>query len=556
MRFLILLGIPAIVLFRCGGEAPPLAGGTSTGSETTNGLVATAIMADSTPAANAAVRLRPAGYLAETPLPALRKRMVSRADAITDSRGRFFLDSISPGEYRIEVNDRESTAILLTCVVDESSDSVVDLGTAVLQRFATLSGAVRAAGSLPPASVGVFGLERRAAVDSGTGGWRIDDLPAGDFRLRIEPESDEYGAAVIDAPYVSAGDSASLDTTTLVSYTGEDYSAWTYSRAVRINTTASGADVTDDVHNFPLLLRLDSAALDFAQTAPDGRDIRFSKSDGTPLRYEIDFWDAYFGHAAVWVLMDTVRGNDSTQSITMYWGGPADAPDFSSPSAVFDTANGHAMVWHVNETGAGDLGVIRDVTVNGVHGQSNMPGRPYSVAGRIGGAMSLGYPANHIDTVTMHASRSRAIAFRQASFTISLWARRYQGGYAIVYAPGYAYRPQLLDHQTLSLTNQNDSHAFISRADAVGDPAGWNLYHAVVNRSDNTVSFYTNGKAIGTESIADTLGALKSAGLFAVIGDARVDLDEIRMSAVARNEGWIQLCHVSQREGADVVSFR
>ena len=84
--------------------------------------------------------------------------------------------------------------------------------------------------------------------------------------------------------------------------------AWKYSKQLYLNTTATGADVSGTVTDFPVLVRLNSGTFNFAEAKVNGDDIRFTKSDGlTPLLYEVEQWDATAGQAAVWVKVDTVR---------------------------------------------------------------------------------------------------------------------------------------------------------------------------------------------------------------------------------------------------------
>ena len=130
-----------------------------------------------------------------------------------------------------------------------------------------------------------------------------------------------------------------------------DYSGWAHSRTIVLNTTASGANVADILTKVPVLVRLtsDEAAI-MADAKQGGADIRFSKADSTPLPYQIDTWEPW--GAAIWVLVDSVKGNNNTQFIRMYWGNPNAASESNGP-AVFDTANGFVGVWHLgNAAGA------------------------------------------------------------------------------------------------------------------------------------------------------------------------------------------------------------
>ena len=77
--------------------------------------------------------------------------------------------------------------------------------------------------------------------------------------------------------------------------------SWKYARQLHLNTTTNGANVTGDVINFPVLLRLNKSYFAFSQAQPDGADIRFTKPDNTFLPYEIERWDPVTGLAEVWV---------------------------------------------------------------------------------------------------------------------------------------------------------------------------------------------------------------------------------------------------------------
>jgi hypothetical protein len=142
----------------------------------------------------------------------------------------------------------------------------------------------------------------------------------------------------------------------------ENYSNWGFFKNIVVNTKASGANITNDVTKYPLLVRFGAAdSAIFNQAGPGGASLRFTKPNGTTrLKHEIDTWNPITRTGAVWVLMDTVKGNDSSNALRLYWGNGA-AADSSNGAAVFDTANGFEAVFHLSEA-TGDT--IRDVTAN------------------------------------------------------------------------------------------------------------------------------------------------------------------------------------------------
>jgi len=129
----------------------------------------------------------------------------------------------------------------------------------------------------------------------------------------------------------------------------EDYSQWASNRDVVLNTKAAGANVSVTQINFPVLIRLTAAdSAVFAAAQSNGQDIRFAKPNGVHLAYQIEQWNATAKSAVLWVLVDTIKGNDSAVYCKMYFG-KLGASDSSKASTVFDTSNGYQGVWHLNE---------------------------------------------------------------------------------------------------------------------------------------------------------------------------------------------------------------
>jgi hypothetical protein len=72
-----------------------------------------------------------------------------------------------------------------------------------------------------------------------------------------------------------------------------DFSGWSNSASLLINTTPAGGNVAGNVVNFPLLVRLEPGSATLSGALAGGADLRFSKADGvTPLPYQIERWSA------------------------------------------------------------------------------------------------------------------------------------------------------------------------------------------------------------------------------------------------------------------------
>lgn len=165
----------------------------------------------------------------------------------------------------------------------------------------------------------------------------------------------------------------------------EDYGTWSYYVDWQLNTTNSGADITDTLFKVPVFISLTPSSFsDFSNTSSFGADIRFADPSGKHLAYQIERWEDGVGDqdtAAIWVLIDTLIGNFSGQNIRMYYG-QSGTFDSSAGGAVFDSGSGHTAVWHLDEwmTGTGFDSIYADAA-NGQWGKDYMSStlRPYMV---------------------------------------------------------------------------------------------------------------------------------------------------------------------------------
>jgi hypothetical protein len=311
-----------------------LAGGSS---QQGNGKIfGCVVLLDGSPAKKVSVSVCPDNYL-KKPLSDRDKNNVF--ETITDSYGRFTLDGLYPGAYSIEANDRVTIAAMKTTSINEL-DSSSDIGTMCMKPYAKISGSISnsTSGSSTANFIQIKGLERYSRLND-DGSFVFNDLPEGHFEVRVVS-----GDSSVSPQIVSGIDTRSERTETLVIP-----SNWSYGHRFSLNTTSTGADISDNVTDFPLLLRLNQDNFDFSQASIDASDLRFTSKDTRFLSFEIESWNKDSRQAEVWLTVDTIYGNDSTQSVTMFWGNDAATPQTNS-TQVFDTSHGYAGVWHLNET--------------------------------------------------------------------------------------------------------------------------------------------------------------------------------------------------------------
>jgi biopolymer transport protein ExbB len=133
---------------------------------------------------------------------------------------------------------------------------------------------------------------------------------------------------------------------------------WTARKAITIDTSATGAGITDPIGTTPVLIRLDVSNFTFDAANPDGSDLRFvAGDDKTPLAYHIEKYDHLLGQAFIWVNVPNLQPGAQTP-IYLYYGNPkATAGD--NVAGTYDSSM--VAVYHFGE----DNAPPKDATRNG-----------------------------------------------------------------------------------------------------------------------------------------------------------------------------------------------
>jgi hypothetical protein len=333
----------AALLFSC-GSLQPFSGGGTEGGNTVSGVF---VNDDGSALAMEKVLLVPSDYN-----PGAANHYNPIVTTTTADDGSYSFDHITQGNYSIEAAEPENnTRSLITGIAVNGKDFRAPFDT--LRVPGAIKVFLPAIADAANGYVYVPGTTRYARLNGATRYAVMSDLPAKPLPSICYATSADPNPVVLRYNVgIVSGD------TTVVANAG-----WNYSRRLYLNTTASGAGVSQNIAGFPVIVRLTKDNFNFAQANAGGTDIRFSRSDTIRLPYEIERWDPVAGLAEVWVRVDSIFGNDSTQFITMYWGN-AHATDSSSGAAVFDTSNGFIGVWHMNENPSTGAVSIKDRTVN------------------------------------------------------------------------------------------------------------------------------------------------------------------------------------------------
>lgn len=548
----LLVLLSGTLLLKCSME--PLKGGS--GDETTNGRVTgVVVMQNGSSASNTAVRLFPENFdpVKDTP-PQLP------ASATTDTLGRYTFSNVPSGDYSILAIQRGNGFRTFISDIHVNNDTVT-----------TPTRTLRVPGSI------IVSLP--ADVNSAIGYVFIPGTPYFTFRTESAGvvQLDSVPAEIV--PAVSYASTKSPGQTVIrynVAVSPGDTTViwnplWRHARTLVLNTSASGADVAGKVLNFPVLVRMNSGNFNFSQAQVDGADIRFTKPDNTYLPYEIERWDLAAKTAEIWVKIDTVFGNDTAQSITIYWGNPA-AVNSSNSTAVFDTAAGFQGVWHLSDN-VNDP--VRDATVNGYHGLSPDTARPQVAEGMVGRCRVFDGATNYI---TMPYTANSKLNFPENGFyTVSAWVKidSLDDSSHLIVAKGYeqyflrfTYFPTNSPLWEFSEFGATDSWNACTAAATSGQ---WVLLTGV--GQGNRQSLYCNGVVVDStpntyqnSSLSRNTSYDLSIGKFLEMITLpnnnegycffKGSIDEVRIMSAARSSDWVRLSYMNQRTDDRLVVFK
>lgn len=345
---------------------------------------------------------------------------------------------------------------------------------------------------------------------------------------------------------------------------------WNYSRKIVLNTSSSGANIEEDIYNFPVLIRLTSKTFDFNQTSPNGIDLRFSSLKGKIFPHQIELWDSKANLAVIWVKIDTILGNNSSQSILMHWGNP-DVKNTIDRSEVFDTTDGFEGVWHLGENAADEF---LDASANHFNGISPDTATPKQGIGIIGNCQSFDGVDDFI--IMPNTALSRLNFSGDGYFTVSAWVylESPDNLSQLVVAKGYdqyflrfTYFPSDSPLWEFSqFTSANTWQACTTQA----LPRQWTLLTGV--RAGNQHFLYLNGVLVdstpntyfsselsrdSTQNI--TIGRFIE--LVTLPNDTTSNcyfngmIDETRIERGARSSAWVKLCFMNQRQDDKLIEF-
>lgn len=476
----------------------------------------------------------------------------------TDNEGKYTFHTSKKGSFNIEAVDSDST--LKAFVADVNVDSIPENDKSPLS---IPDGHLKKPGTIVVPFPDFYDWSYGYVYMRGTNCKTFSDTSAKRFIISQVPcgytppviyssRKDTVSKILIAAPYVSSSDTIWIDR-----------ARWTRSIKLQINTTPDGSGCQSNLYDFPLVVKLTKSDIDFSSAKPSGEDVRFTNSNGRCLSYQIESWNSASQEAIIWVLVDTIRANNSSQYICMYWGNST-ATDSSSGADVFRTENGFQAVWHLDENWADSIHV-NDATANKLNGLQY--GKPdTAVQGIIGkahhfdGASFIDIPLSQYGPLDFSATQD---------FTISAWV------YASVFDSTYR---QIISKSSLQYGIQllADNKWDMFYVSVSPDQSGWAQWNGVRTAATDNEWVHITGVKNGSGEYIYVNGQLADSTIVTtktyapnVKSNVRIggepntypcfwngNIDEVQMSSTARSSDWIKLSFMNQKEYSKVITVR
>lgn len=272
---------------------------------------------------------------------------------------------------------------------------------------------------------------------------------------------------------------------------------WSLRKQITVDTSATGANITDAIGTTPLLVRLHIGNFNFGGAKEDGSDLRFvTEDDQTPLKHHIESYDSLLGEALIWVGVPNVQSG-ATMNLWLYYGNDH-ATAVADPAATYDGAT--QLVYHFSERGTAP----QDSSVWANHGQSAGQTADGAIIGnglRLDGQTPLSLPASPSLAVQENGALTWSAWIRPASLqrNAAIYSRR-EGRNALVI--GLDDGAPFVEITVNGVVQRTTTAAPVA-------PGGW--HHLAMVATPGLVTLYLDGNSYA--SLTASLPALNSVAL-------------------------------------------
>lgn len=522
----------------------PVAGG----SETTNTLVSfTVSYLNGEIPKHASVRVRPAEYL-KSFKNSFNQELIK--DLVVNEEGKVTIELLPQQEYFIEINDNKAYATLLKLQVPKDvKDTILPLQ--ILEPFAKINGFIDSTiNSEDSLLVEIMGLERSIKV-----------APNDSFSLKDIPASNNYTLKIISVKNkqeINTIDSINLLPNGVINLQISKNNIY-YKTNILIDASATGANITKNLYNYPLLVRLNNNNFNFNQTNFSPNNILIIKpTNGDTLPIEIEQWDNELKQATLWVLVDTIYAQSIT-TLSLLWG----ADIKSSKSQVFRKENNFVGVWHFNDSSK-LINAVDPQQIGTNFGTSIIPGVISNAYNYVNQAYSF-LPAEAFSSIDSQVT----ISFWQYGINIpekarlSIFDARENDTASMhiltIHMPWYnAYLASNAIYFDASYGDTLNCRIFkaATRDEYEGQ---WNYWTFIKDATKSQLYIYKNGELWasdkGDNNIINNINIVKIGNCNYSERNYTGYLDELRVSNSVRDSNWIKMNYETQKIGSSIVKI-
>lgn len=440
--------------------------------------------------------------------------------------------------YIFEIRDDSGNASVTEINAKSLSETLNNI-TAILFPPGKISGSVQSDGL--EGLVYVKGTVNYTSVDS-KGVFTIPNLAPGIYSLCYISSENLYAKQETDSVIVVSGNTTTATFPQL----------WNHSGTIIINTASSGANISENLSNYPLLITLDSSNFNFSETQINGDDLRFFKNNQR-LKHETAYFSSEEMKASIWVLIPTIYGNDSTQSISFMWGN-SEAIYQNNLKGVFDSSNGFRGVWHFDKD----------------FNDASSYNHPYNIYGEINLIKSEAIIKGiHLSNKNTYLRIDSNDCFDiTGDITLSAWVKAdslstYTWNDAIISKGSNCYSlSRATGKDVFAIHTMQEGQTNSKYADGFTQLNDLKLHFITGVKRKDSLHIYTDGIKEGSIYAPDNT-ALSSHPLIigakdtstAIIDIFHGTIDEVRIGATARSDNWIKFNYETQKPNQKTVSF-
>lgn len=534
-------------------ESPVSSGGTRGGNPVVTGKV---IGIDGVVAPDIQITLIPSNYD-----PFIGQSADSLLTANTDSTGSFSIHPKDTGAYSIEALNSRDGSRLIRFNITTHPDSEHTLLVDTLHRPGTLKIVLGDERKITDSYLYVPGSRIGIPVDTSADTMTISSVPVSILPFLYLSDRKNI-VKTIDHDILVRSNQSTVISTVIKNP----------SIKIILNTTAAGAGIDKNVFNFPVLIRLNSTNFAFENTSANGSNLVFKSGAGRTLPYEIECWDAAGKRAEIWVNVDTIRGDDSLQSIEMSWSDSSQSV-VKQGIPVFDTAAGFQGVWHLNDESGN---TFNDATINHYNGASNSNENLSVNDGVIGKGCYFNGTTQYI--TMSNTSNSKLNLPENGYYTVSAWVLldTLDGKSHCIISKGFEQYYLRSTYISTTLPYTTPLWEFVEFSDVDKwktsttqlSAKQWTLIVGVHQGTkqllycngvlvDSTIDKWQNAVSRNTKNDL-TLGRFAESVVLPVAEGYcyfKGGIDEVRICNIAQSPEWVKLCYVNQGADDKLVRF-